>query len=183
MKKRDFLLFLVAAGIFALTGCSDSMGLDMYLTSESNTVALERGIAPTTETVTALNVTLTGWEVHQSSAGTDSGWITLTTPTGAVDLMQIKNIEELLSSSEISEGNYNQIRFYVETCQVTTESGTYDAEVPSTKISIATQFEVASGDMTEVVLSIDPEASLNITGNNKYKIQPVIHVKRVQNPN
>ncbi|MBN2136059.1 MAG: DUF4382 domain-containing protein [Acidobacteria bacterium] len=183
MKKRLFLLFVIAAGILSLTGCSDSMGLDLYLTSETTTTVVERGIAPTTETVTALNVTLTEWEVHQTSAGIDSGWVSLSAPSGAIDLMQIRNMEELLSSSEIEEGNYNQIRFYVNTCQVTTASGTYDAEVPSTKINIATQFVVASGDMTEVVLSIDPEASLNVTGNNKYKMQPVIHVKRIKNPN
>jgi hypothetical protein len=177
-------LSLIIAFLLMLWGCGGSdIGLDLYMTSDSG-ATLSSNLKAGTEDVTKIEVILNGLEVHQTSAAAESGWIMLTTPSGSFDLMAIESVENLISSTEITAGTYNQIRFYVNTARVTTDSGTYNAEVPSTKINVAVQFEVKSGDVTEVVLSWDPDASLNKTGSNPpvYKLQPVIHVKRVKNP-
>ncbi len=180
MKKMMLFSAFMFLLICLLVSCTDSPGLDLYLTSETNATMFKADFE--TENVTGITVTMGGFEVHQTSAAQDSGWVVLTPPSDPVDIMQIENIERLLSNSEITEGDYNQIRFLVQQATVTTDSGTYTADVPSEKIKIATQFTVASGDNTEVVLSIDPEASLKKNGNT-YKLDPVIHVKRVKNPN
>lgn len=181
--KKILGFALITASLMMFWGCGDSdIGLDLYMTSDSG-ATLSADLSAT-ENVTKIEVTLNGLEVHQTSAAAESGWVTLTTPSGSFDLMAIESVENLISSTEITAGTYNQIRFYVNTARVTTASGTYNAEVPSTKINVAVQFEVKSGDVTEVVLSWDPDASLNSTGTNPptYKLQPVIHVKRVKNP-
>lgn len=184
MKKTSLVLLIAFSCLGLFWGCGNNdLGLDLYMTSDSSATAAPN-LKAGTEDVTKIEVTLTGLEVHQTSAATDSGWVSLTTPSGSFDLMAIESVERLISSTEISEGSYNQIRFYTSTAKVTTASGTYDAEVPSTKINVAVQFTVTKGDVTEVVLSWDPEESLNKTGSNPpvYKLQPVLHVKRVKNP-
>jgi hypothetical protein len=184
MSKIYGILLITIASLVLLWGCNGSdIGLDLYMTSDSG-ATLSQALSNGNEDVTRIVVTLTGLEVHQTSAGQDSGWVALTTPSGSFDLMAIESVENLISSTEITAGSYNQIRFYVNTAIVTAASGTYNAEVPSEKINVAVQFEVKSGDVTEVVLAWDPDASLNKTGNNPpvYKLQPVIHVKRVKNP-
>ena len=57
--------------------------------------------------------------------------------------MDIRDIEELLSNSEIEEGEYNQIRFEVSACQVTTASGTFDAELPSGKSALRRNLQLS----------------------------------------
>lgn len=182
-KKLAGMLLIISSFVF-LWGCGNSdIGLDLYMTSDSG-ATLSSNLTAGNENVTKIEVTLTGLEVHQTSAAAESGWVSLTVPSGSFDLMAIESVENLISSTEITAGSYNQIRFYVSTARVTTDSGTYTAEVPSSKISVAVQFEVQSGDVTEVVLTWDPDASLNQTGQNPptFKLQPVIHVKRVKNP-
>lgn len=172
---------LLVLGLFI--GCSSSTGVDLYMTAETNAFAYSDSAY---EPATSIVVTMTAFEVHQTSAGQDSGWVSLSPPSGSVDLLQIEDIERLLSSSDITEGSYNQIRFTINTASVTTANGTFQAEIPSEKVDISVKFDVASGDNTEIVLSIDPSASLKVSGsesNPTYKIDPVIHVKRVKNPN
>jgi hypothetical protein len=184
MNKIYGTILITIASLVLLWGCGGSdIGLDLYMTSDSG-ATLSSHLSAGNEDVTKIDVTLTGLEVHQTSAGENSGWVTLSTPSGSIDLMAIESVENLICTTEITAGSYNQIRFYVNTAMVTTNSGTYIAEVPSGKINVAVQFEVTTGDVTEVVLSWDPDASLNKTGNNPpvYKLQPVIHVKRIHNP-
>jgi len=182
MKKVFYAAFLLVITII-MVSCATGPAFDLYFTSSAVNAVKFGNDKP--EDVTSLVVTLQGLEVHKSSAGQDSGWVSLTPPSGSVDLMSIQGVEDLISSTEITEGSYNQIRFLVSTATVTTESGTYDATVPSTKIHVAVQFDVVSGESTEVVLEWDPDSSLNVTGSDppKYTLNPVIHVKRVKNPN
>ena len=57
MKKFLIMLLMVLMSLLILTGCPDSMGVDLYLTSETTAVDVDR-VAPTTEDVTSLVVTL-----------------------------------------------------------------------------------------------------------------------------
>jgi hypothetical protein len=97
--------------------------------------------------------------------------------------MELGTIEAVIAAAEILAGNYNQIRFGVDTAQVTTASGDYEAEVPSGKLKINVPFVVHAEGTTEVIIAIDPGASLKISGKKddpKYKLQPVIHVAGVE---
>jgi hypothetical protein len=177
----SFFLFFVTTILAA--GCSEQpKGLELYITSE--TIALNSGIEKKPEAVTKLVVTLSGLEVHRVAAGEESGWIPLTPPSGSIDLISLNNIEKLISSTEITNGSYNLIRFLIDSAIVTTESGTYDATVPSSKIDVSVKFDIISGEMTIIVLAADPSASLVITGgpNPKYLLKPVLKVKKVTNP-
>jgi hypothetical protein len=184
MKIRYIMFFCFFLVITILSvGCSEQpKGLELYLTSQ--TITVSSGIENRPEAVTKLVVILSGLEVHRIAAGEDSGWISLTPPSGSIDLLSLDNIEKLISSTEIVDGSYNSIRFLIDSAIVTTESGTYDATVPSSKIDVSVKFDIISGDMTIIVLAADPSASLVITGgpNPKYLLKPVLKVKKVTNP-
>ena len=130
------------------------------------------------EDVTSLIITIDQLEVHKTS-NSEAGWHTITINETTIDLMKLGAIEGIIASEEIPAGDYNQIRFKVDSAQVTTESGEYDAEVPSGKIKINVGFTVHEDGSTVVTISIDPKASLKISGNKnnpKYKLSPVIHL-------
>jgi len=177
---------LISASLMVLgpfIGCSSSTGADLYMTAETNAFAYS---ASAYEPATSIVVTMTAFEVHSISGGQDSGWVSLSPPSGLVDLLQIEDIEHLLLSADITEGSYNQIRFTISTASVTTANGIFQAEIPSEKMDLSVKFEVATGDNTEIVLSIAPSASLKVSGseqNPKYRLDPVLHINRMKNPN
>lgn len=135
------------------------------------------------EDVIGLVVIIENLEVHRTS-DENSGWISLPIVDGTFDLMMMDAAawEEIISQTEISAGNYNKLRFAVTGAQVTTESGIYNAEIPSGVIKINIPFVVYEDGTTEITISVDPEASLKVTGNKtnpKYKLVPVLKVTKV----
>ena len=140
------------------------------------------GIAAKPEEVTGLVITIDQVQVHRTS-DSDAGWHTVSIEEGSFDLMELGTIEAVVAEAEITAGNYNQIRFGIDLALVTTASGEYEAEVPSGKLKINVPFVVHDDGTTEVTISIDPKASLKISGkkdNPKYKLHPVIHVEGVE---
>lgn len=130
------------------------------------------------EDVTSLIITIDQLEVHQTS-NSEAGWHTISIDETTIDLMKLGAIEDIIASEEIPAGDYNKIRFKVDSAQVTSESGEYDAQVSSGKIKINVGFTVHEDGSTVVTISIDPKASLKISGNKnnpKYKLSPVIHL-------
>ena len=102
-----------------------------------------------------------------------------------LDLIALDNasLEEIIASTEIESGNYNKIRFAVISATVTTESGIYEAEIPSKVIKISVPFVVYEDGHTEITVEINPKASLNISGsknNPKYILRPVLKVTDVE---
>jgi hypothetical protein len=115
--------------------------------------------------------------------GSESGWWAIDIEESTFDLMELGTIEEVIASSQIQAGKYNQLRFLINTARVTTESGEYEADVPSGKLKLNVPFTVFEDGSTEITISIDPEASLVVAGNPsnpKYLLKPVIHVVSVE---
>jgi hypothetical protein len=184
MKKILSLIAISAIVSFGLIGCgSDSLGLDLYMTSSTGAAAINSNNLENLQfTMSSCNVTMTGFEVHSTTGGADSGWVSLTPPSGPIYLMQITNIENLLSNSGIAIGTYNQIRFTVSSATIVVAGTSYQADVPSSKIGITASFEIKDGDNTELVLNWNISQSVHQTGNNRYVLNPVITVKRIKNP-
>ncbi len=136
------------------------------------------------EDILSLIVTIEDLQVHRTS-DSDAGWISLPIEKGEYDLilMDIKAWSELLSNTDVAPGTYNKFRFEVTGALVTTESGTYDVEIPSGVIKIGIPFIVNDDGTTEITLEIDPHASLKVKDDKKkdptYKLSPVFHVTSV----
>jgi hypothetical protein len=189
MKKTLFPLLLSFLLAFVVISCKKNDLLNnsskdlnkgtfsLALTANSKST-LNYTLNKKPEDVTSLIITINQLEIHKTS-NFEAGWHTITIDETTIDLMSLGAIEKIIASAEISDGNYNQIRFKVDSAQVATESGEYDAEVPSGKIKINVSFTVHKDGSTEVTISIDPKASLKISGNKdnpKYKLSPVIHL-------
>lgn len=198
MKKILFVGILIFMMIFLINSCKKSSELQenenfvtktgtfrFYITanSTSNSVMSVFESKKEKEDVIGLVVTIENLEVHRTSDA-DAGWISLPIFDGTFDLMTLDATSwaEIISETEIAAGNYNKFRFAVTGAQVTTESGVYDAEVPSGKIKVNVPFVVYEDGTTEVTIEVNPKASLNVTGNKnnpKYKLNPVLKVSDV----
>jgi len=154
----------------------------LVITSGSKS-SLTKVTASNKEDVIGLVVTIENLEVHRTS-DSDAGWISLPIMDSTFDLMILDAAawEEIISQTEIAAGNYNKLRFAVTGALVTTESGIYEAEIPSEVIKINIPFVVFEDRTTEITIDVDPEASLKVTGNKtnpKYKLNPVLKVSKV----
>lgn len=194
MKKILLLSSIIITLIFIAAGCKQSgeiegrageplsdTGYFSFCIKQAGSVAsLEVKTKP--EAVTALVITIDQVEVHRLG-DSDAGWSDIDIEESTFDLMELGTIEEVIASSQIPTGEYNQLRFRINTAQVTTESGDYEADIPSGKLKINVSFTVFEDGSTEVTISIDPKASLVVAGNPsnpKYLLKPVIHVVGVE---
>ena len=94
-------------------------------------------------------------------------------------LLTKDTISELISKAAVNPGTYNQMRFIIDSATVITDSGSYDATIPSGEIKMNFQFSVNEDGKTTINIEINPKASLIKTGNKKnpkYILSPVLHL-------
>ena len=119
---------------------------------------------PAPEGVTKILVTVNNIEANLAAGEVSGGWITIIGETKTFDLMEIIGIEELLGTTELAPGQYNQIRLDVEQVIVTLEGEEIDARVPSGKLRVVGQIGAAAGETTVLTLDFDAGKSLVVTG-------------------
>ena len=117
--------------------------------------------------------------VHKTGGGFETIW----TGTKTMDLIALRDKEELLLDAPLTAGFYTQIRFVIDSGQVVVEGKTYPLDVPSAEVKIVTNFQVQEGGTTRLVLDFDAEKSIHVTSagkkNDKYILRPVIKVKSI----
>ena len=169
-------VFLLFASFVFLFGCSD----DSSVSSRQGVLQLFLTDQPVE--LQEVWVTITNIEVHK----TGGAWIQFDASDENVDLLTLKNREELLQSAPLEEGKYTGIRLLVSEGHIIDSSNERcELKVPSEKIQIPLNFNIENGNETEVVLDFDAEKSIHVvqTGNNERCIlRPVILVKSVTNP-
>lgn len=140
----------------------------------------------------AVNVTVNKVRVHQSATANenDAGWADITlTPARKINLLNLTNgALEDLGQTPLTAGHYTQLRLVLDP---NTGAGLANSVIPSgtsTEISLDTpsavqsgiklinQFDVASGQRTDLVLDFDACKSVVTKGNGKYALKPVITV-------
>lgn len=121
-----------------------------------------------------VNATFSEVRVHRTSAGNDSGWVSLSIVNGQVDLASLTNVSELLASSSIAAGNYTQIRIIVSSVTGTMINGTtVNFTVPSGELIINHPFNVTSGAEQKLTIDIDLEHSI-VQNGSKWTFKPVL---------
>jgi hypothetical protein len=140
-------------------------------------------------------VTIEKVSVHQSStaAETDSGWTDLTlSPARRVDLLELTNgVLEELGSVPLAAGSYSQIRLVLASNSGTGTTTVANAVQPTggpviplstpsaqqSGLKLQAHFDVAAGQMADVVLDFDACKSIVKAGNSgNYNLKPVISV-------
>lgn len=120
--------------------------------------------------------TVTPTETPQDDS--DNGdWLSLSIVAGmeTFNLFELKDLEEVLIVSELAPGRYTQIRMNIESVSVSLNNATpQPAEFPSGKLKFVHPFEIVAGQTTALVFDFDAEKSVNVTGNDKVLVKPVI---------
>lgn len=197
MKKIGLLALTIILIIGVLSGCKETAELEdnsafqpdqnrgmlKFLVSADSS-ATSGPVLGAKEEIISLVVTIENLDVHRTGDG-DAGWKSLPITDGTFDLIALDKTgwEEVISDTEIEAGSYNMLRFEVDGAQVTTESGVYEADVPSNVIKINVTFVVHENGNTEITMEIDPKASLIVAGNPanpKYILVPVLKITDVE---
>jgi hypothetical protein len=135
--------------------------------------------APPKKEVTSINVTVSSVEIHKADAGDDeSGWLP-TTLSGAntFDLLQIRELESVLATSDLTPGTYTQIRMDITRVGVTFKGSQPEAaKLPSGKLKFTQPFEVAAGQTTVLLFDFDALKSLSVSGWGRITFKPVIQL-------
>lgn len=113
-------------------------------------------------------VTIDSVDIHKKGASDeeeskDSGWLVVTEEAQQVDLLKLTGLtSELLGSSKLDAGTYNQIRLNVSKATATLNDDTVlDLKVPSEKIRINVADMVISEDSKfQLVLDFDADKSI-----------------------
>ncbi len=122
-------------------------------------------------TITAIEVTVEDIEVHRSS---DGAWVSVVEGPVTFDLIALAGVEELLGSSELTPGEYTQIRLKVMSTTVTDDGEMLDAQVPGETLRIVRPFDIVDGETTIATLDFDAEQSVVTLGTGTYHLRPVV---------
>ncbi len=204
MKKYLKVILLLGISLIFLTGCAVDLvvpendvsspvseGSSIYenpaggLGTGKGTLKLYLTDAP--GDFLQLNIIVSRIEGHISVEGEDEGyWEDLASwPDGlSVDLLTLQGVSLLLGSSELDVNHYTQLRVFLkeEAELVVEEEGgsvPYILTIPSsanTGIKLNRPFDIVEGEITKLTLDFDANKSIIKTGNDKYKMKPVITV-------
>jgi len=206
MKKYFVILFLIALAIFIsgcigflTTPGEDSIVpgkgiLKIYLTDSSGEYK-----AGDDENYLAVYITISKIEAHIAGEdGVAEGyWDVLKEwdegDEVEIDLIDLKEqgISLLLSENELIPNKYTQLRIFVIKASVLIEPKSKEnklievrtngepVEIPSgdqTGIKLIHPFEIIEGETTELTIDFDAGESIVKTGNESYKLKPVIKI-------
>jgi hypothetical protein len=143
----------------------------------------------------AVLVTFSEVQAHHST----SGWVTIPFTTGAsrtCDLKSLVGPQDVLGTGSLPSGHYTQIRLVV------TQSALYfqnspggpacssfmlapsgrsaPLEISSGEIKLNREFDLAAGGGKSILLDFDGDRSIHQTGNDSYRMNPVITIVSVQ---
>lgn len=128
-----------------------------------------------TPTPTATPTPTSSPTLEQEKQGGEWVTIELDEAASTFDLLQVKGIEQFSGTAEVPAGKYTQVRLVIEDVKVKLGDGELqDASVPSGEIKIAHPFKVIGGETTALVIDFEADKMVNITGNGKITVKPVI---------
>jgi hypothetical protein len=122
--------------------------------------------------VTSVNVTISGVEVH----GASGGWVNLSSEPMTFDLLRLKasGAEDVLADANISSGTYQQIRLDISQVIVTDGNGTHQAKLPSGELRLDGPLVVGGNSTSTATIDFLANESLHVTGDGLYIMAPVV---------
>lgn len=178
IKKNLTRLALFASFlVIGLTyfGCSDSASPD------SGQGRLKITMVDAPAAYDEINIVVDRVEVHKADNDSTGGWFVINNTPATYNLLTLRNgASVVLGSNSLDAGHYTQIRLILGTgSNIVVNGVSYPLEVPSgqqTGIKLNHSFNIESGNLYELTLDFDAERSIVLTGNNQYKLKPVIRL-------
>ena len=176
------LATLLVAGLAVLTACSDST--DPVQPAQGRLVL---NLTDASCDYDEVNIVVIGVRVHR--AGSDDGenpdeggeWITVSDDTFTVDLLTLSNGQSIiLTDTLLAAGKYTQVRLLLDDgCTVVVAGEPHDLEVPSGEqsgLKLNHPFTLSPDFTYGATLDFDACRSVHLTGNDQYKMKPVIRI-------
>ena len=110
-----------------------------------------------------------------SGEGPDAGWETFLDTPQSYDLIQIKDVKELLGSKDFEPGKYTQIRLTVQGSSIFIDGVQKKLIIPSKEVKLVKSFDLVEGESTTLTLDFDVDKSIVGTGTS-FIMRPVIKV-------
>ncbi len=177
--KKNLVRLAVSASFFAISliyfSCSDSTSPD----AEQGRIKITMVDAPAA--YDQINIVVNRVEVHKAINDSTSGWYVINNTPATYNLLTLRNgASVILGFNSLDAGHYSQIRLIIGSgSNVVVNGVTYSLDVPSGEqsgIKLNHEFNIESGVMFELLLDFDAEHSIVLTGNNQYKLKPVIRL-------
>lgn len=172
MNKLLIIILLVA--ILVLSGCAQTGKLTLQITDQPPELNIEKAEV----TISEVQVHRAGGTVEENNTNVtvEAGWFTVVEEAQTFDLIAIKDIKEFLGSTQLTPGKYTQIRLSIDEAKVTIDGTEHDLEVPSEKLKLNHNFDIAAGQETVLTLDFDAQESIHAAGKDEYQLRPTIRV-------
>jgi hypothetical protein len=187
---RSLAAVATLAGVIALAGCGDDDATTVTPDGYGRvTVAVTD--APISDLTDISNLYVTFDRVFvfpvpdsippDSTDDDDLARVEILTQPITFDLLSLTNgLSQALGSADLPVGVYRAVVLDLAedgAWLIEADGDSHDVIVPSGRLFVKTHFEVVEGQTTEVLLDFDVAASLhlNLTGNGKYILRPVLH--------
>lgn len=126
-----------------------------------------------------VNVDIQGVEIHASETDNGKGWKPLNVTQGVYNLLELTNgLDTLLGDIEIPAGKISQIRLKLgNNNSIKVNGKTFDLSTPSAQqsgLKLQVHETFTEGITYKILLDFDVARSIVKTGNNQYKLKPVI---------
>ena len=143
-----------------------------------------------------VNIEIAKIEGHIAIEGEEGYWEVLKEwPAGyPVNLIELENTSILLASLDLEPNRYTQLRIFLSTDASLVMEGEEGPEGPTEKvlleipssdntgIKLNHPFEIVEGMVTKLTIDFDARKSIIKTGNDKYKMKPVISLSSENYP-
>jgi len=150
--------------LVGLSGCINSEGTSLLI--------LQITDAPPDLNITKALVNISNVEVHLIA----TGWCTVIEETQTFDLIELKDVKEVLGTAMLNTGRYTQIRLQIDEALVTIDGIEHSLKVPSNTIKLICPFAINENETTTLTIDFDVEESVFSTGSGKYMMNPTIKV-------
>ena len=143
----------------------------------------------------AVLITFSDISVHRSGEG---GFTSLPLDGGqrTCDLKRLQGAQDLLSLGTLTAGHYTQVRLDVTRAVIYFDNASAgsacaptiappagrsaNVDIPSGTIRLNREFDVPAEGLTTMLLDLDGDRSIHVTGNGRYMMNPVISIVSVQ---
>ncbi|MBM3924368.1 MAG: DUF4382 domain-containing protein [SAR202 cluster bacterium] len=167
------LLLVLSLTLLVLSGCGgeggssgENFGKAVFAVSDA---AADMG------EVTEVTVTIDSLKIHAEGGA----WKTVSSQAQSFNLLELrsKGTAQLLAEAKVEVGNYDQIELNVSKVVVVDGKGEHEAKLPSNKILIHGNFDVATNAVATANFDFLADQSLHLTGEGRYVLAPVIKME------
>jgi Zn-dependent metalloprotease len=109
------------------------------------------------------------------------GWVPVTVETQEVDLLDLRDISEVIALGALPSGNYTQLRLVLSNATCVQDGEVKSMKIPSSdtsglKLNLAPPVPISPGNLTNILLDFDVNKSAHYSKGQGWILRPVINL-------